>query len=230
MRLDFHFDTEQDDAQLIKDVCAVLAGVSVKTDVTGPAESKPVLAAPAQEVPKSEPARQEPEPAHQAETQTAPKEEAEETSVRKVQPYDLSEDELKALPTDVLLDMLNDLGVDASKFPGKNSNKKLRDLILSCSDGVRPQEPSDDDDEGLDKGKVPVAGEAHAPMTYEQAKPLVSPLWRDSEKKKIIQGIMVKHGCVKEEGGVKRPQFAAFEAMGKDYRAMVEEIINYKYE
>lgn len=223
MRLDFHFDTEQDDAQLIKDVCAVLAGVPVKTDVTGPAESKPVLAAPVRDVPKSEPARQ-------VESQTAPKEEAEETSVRKVQPYDLSEDELKALPTDVLLDMLKDLGVDPDKFSGKNTNKKLRDLILSCSDGVRPQEPSDDDDEGLDEGKVPVAGEAHAPMTYEQAKPLVSPLWRDSEKKKIIQGIMVKHGCVKEEGGVKRPQFAAFEAIGKDYRAMVEEIINYKYE
>jgi len=228
MRLDFHFDTEQDDAQLIKDVCAVLAGVSVKTDVTGPAESKPVLAAPAQEVPKSEPARQEPEPARQVESQTAPKEEAKETLTRKVQPYDLSEDELKALPTDVLLDMLKDLGVDPDKFSGKNTNKKLRDLILSCSDGVRPQEPSDDED--LDEAKAPVAGESHAPMTYEQAKPLVTPLWRDPEKKKIIQGIMVKHGCVKDEGGVKHPQFAAFEAIGKDYRAMVEEIINYKYE
>jgi hypothetical protein len=227
MRLDFHFDTEQDDAQLIKDVCAVLAGVSVKTDVIGPAESKSE-SEPARQEP--EPARQEPEPARQVESQTAPKEETKETPTRKVQPYDLSEDELKALPTDVLLDMLKDLGVDPDKFFGKNTNKKLRDLILSCSDGVRPQEPSDDDDEGLDEGKVPVAGEAHAPMTYEQAKPLVSPLWRDFEKKKIIQGIMVKHGCVKEEGGVKRPQFAAFEAIGKDYRAMVEEIINYKYE
>ena len=228
MKLDFHLDSEQDSPELIKEVCAILAGIPVKTDVTGPAESKPVLAAPVQEAPKSEPARQEPEKAPQAETQTAPKEEAKETPTRKVQPYDLSEDELKALPADILLDMLNDLGVDASKFPGKNSNKKLRDLILSCSDGVRPREPSDDED--LGEAKAPVAGESHAPMTYEQAKPLVTPLWRDSEKKKIIQGIMVKHGCVKEEGGVKHPQFAAFEAIGKDYRAMVEEIINYKYE
>lgn len=230
MKLDFHFDTEQDDVQIIKDVCAVLAGVSVKADATGPDERKPLPNVSSLAEPASKHKTPEPEQTPAVEPQVGPAEKVEEAPSRKVQPYDLSEDELKGLPTDVLMDMLKDLGVNPDKFSGKNTNKKLRDLILACSDGVRPQEPEDDTDDEEANAPKAVSSEAHAPMTYEQAKPLVTPLWRDPEKKKIIQGIMVKHGCVKDEGGVKHPQFAAFEAIGKDYRAMVEEIVNYKYE
>ena len=189
MRLDFHFDTEQDDAQLIKDVCAVLAGVSVKTDVTGPAESKPVLAAPVRDVPKSEPARQEPEKAPQVESQTAPKEEAKETPTRKVQPYDLSEDELKALPADILLDMLNDLGVDAR--PSSPVKTRTKSSVTSFSRAVTVfarRNPLTTMTKVSTKVSPGCWRSPHAPMTYEQAKPLVTPLWRDSEKKKIIQG------------------------------------------
>ena len=97
--------------------------------------------------PKEVAAPVEPEQATEVDPQAAHQEKVEESPSRKVQPYDLSEDELKGLPTDVLMDMLKDLGVNPDKFSGKNTNKKLRDLILACSDGVRPKEPEDDDDD-----------------------------------------------------------------------------------
>lgn len=45
--------------------------------------------------------------------------------------YEYSEEELKAMATNDILSIVKDLGIDPDKFEGKNTAKKLRDLILN---------------------------------------------------------------------------------------------------
>lgn len=61
---------------------------------------------------------------------TQVKEEPEEYTVEAV--IGMTEDEMKNVPTPILIEALNSFGIDPTTRPGKNTNAKLRGLLLSA--------------------------------------------------------------------------------------------------
>lgn len=95
-----------------------------------------------------------PEPGKKSETSSrpAPKEKPEET--KKV----YTEDELMEIPSKDLVKILkNDFGINPDDYDGKNTNKKLRDLILDAQENGGASDDAGDDTEEEDtkKGKKP---------------------------------------------------------------------------
>lgn len=65
----------------------------------------------------------------------------------KTEPQSYTEDELMEMDTKELLKMCKSLGIDPDETEGKNTNKKLRKLILAAQENADGGKSADDDDE-----------------------------------------------------------------------------------
>ena len=73
-----------------------------------------------------------------------------ESEVRWQDVFGMTEKQLMALPTSKLLEALTEMGVDPNKTPGKNSNLKLRQLVLdyvSVQSGAEETPPIEEEEE-----------------------------------------------------------------------------------
>ena len=161
--------------------------------------------------------------------QEKPVEKVASTEVTKAQdvvdPEDLSEEDLSQLPTSELLAMLKERGVNAESFPGKNTNKKLRDLFLASVAGTLKASEDDDDLDESPRTTVKSSEIGQKPIGYDEAKAFIRPFYEDTEKRKVIQGMMIEYGASEEkEDGTKKCQLSALKDRGEDYRPLIEAI------
>ena len=79
---------------------------------------------------------------------------------------------MMSLPTSVLLQACKEIGIDPDKSDGKNTNKKVRDLILAWQ--KKPAATAKADEEGEDDNDM---GKTTERMPLSEARPIITPLW-----------------------------------------------------
>jgi pyruvate/2-oxoglutarate dehydrogenase complex dihydrolipoamide acyltransferase (E2) component len=190
----------------------------VKEAVKAPepaAETAPEPEAKAEPVAAPEP---EPEPAAEAETAPEPREVMTEEKILK-----LTEAKMMGMDTAFLTDIAKQVGIDVNATLGRNTNKKVRELILDWQDSIkapaspRPESPSGNTPDG--------------PMDYSEAKNIVSKYFIDvpcsayGTRRKGCQAMMLKFGAFSvNEDGAKIAKFSALRDKGEDYRPLVAAI------
>lgn len=230
MKLDmnFSFDTTvPGDEGVMKKVCDVLSGNAVDT----PSAAKPI-----------EPRVEKPDEKTEPKVEPAKEPEAEKTPAvqqNEIDPMNITESEMMNLDTSVLLSILDTLGIDPNKTSGKNTNKKLRDLILlwqktEGKSAPAPEEPADDDDDDEAEeapAKQEESGqEPEEALGYEEAKLIIQPFFADVPKRAKINELMVQYGaCDELADGTKKPRLSALKDKGESYSALVEAVKNAKY-
>lgn len=230
MKLDmnFSFDTTvPGDEGVMKKVCDVLSGNAVDT----PSAAKPIEPRVGKLEEKTEP---KVEPAKEPEAEKAPA-----VQQNEIDPVSITESEMMNFDTSVLLSILDTLGIDPSKTSGKNTNKKLRDLILlwqktEGKSAPASEEPADDDDDDEAEeapAKQEVSGqEPEEALGYEEAKLIIKPFYDDPAKRQKIHTLMIEHGAFEEMGdGTKKQKLSALRDKGESYAALVEAVKNAKY-
>lgn len=145
------------------------------------------------------------------EVQTAAAEEAPEEE-KEIDVMALTEDEMKEMPTSKLIDILvHVFGINPSDHPGKNTNAKLRSLILSAREGeekeeekqteaVKPvEEPEEATESDLDP-EVPVTID----MLRTKARELI-----EQKKREVVADAFKSCGC-SNFGGLKESDYNKF--------------------
>lgn len=120
----------------------------------------------------------------------------------------MTEDEMKSVPTTVLVEALNSFGIDPTTRPGKNTNAKLRGLLLSAiaeadnesaaeetnnAEEIKPQEdPEVPTVEAQDESTV--AEEAPEEVTIDMLRDIARSLIA-ANKRKVIAEAFEACGC-----------------------------------
>lgn len=160
----------------------------------------------------------EPEPAAEAEPAPEPREVMTEEKILK-----LTEAKMMGMDTAFLTEIAKQVGIDVNATLGRNTNKKVRELILDWQDSIkapaspRPESPSGNTPDG--------------PMDYSEAKNIVSKYFIDvpcsayGTRRKGCQAMMLKFGAFSvNEDGAKIAKFSALKDKGEDYRPLVAAI------
>lgn len=130
------------------------------------------------------------------------KEEPEEYTVEAV--ISMTEEEMKSVPTPILIEALETFGIDPTTRPGKNTNAKLRGLLLSAiaeaekegeadekaeetekAEGIKPQEEPEEPEEN-----APEEEEITIDMLRNVARGLIA-----ANKRKVIAEAFEACGC-----------------------------------
>lgn len=130
---------------------------------------------------------------------TQVKEEPEEYTVEAV--ISMTEDEMKNVPTPILIEALDSFGIDPTTRPGKNTNAKLRGLLISAiaeaekeeeaaeetekAEAIKPQEEPESPEE-----KAPEEEEITIDMLRNVARGLIA-----ANKRKVIAEAFEACGC-----------------------------------
>ena len=135
----------------------------------------------------------------------------------------LTEAKMMGMDTAFLTDIAKQVGIDVNATLGRNTNKKVRELILDWQDSIkapaspRPESPSGETPDG--------------PMDYSEAKNIVSKYFIDvpcsayGTRRKGCQAMMLKFGAFSvNEDGAKIAKFSALRDKGEDYRPLVAAI------
>lgn len=118
----------------------------------------------------------------------------------------MTEEEMKSVPTTVLVEALNSFGIDPTTRPGKNTNAKLRGLLLSAiaeadnesaaaeetnnAEEIKPQE----DPEVPAPDESTVAEEAPEEVTIDMLRDIARSLIA-ANKRKVIAAAFEACGC-----------------------------------
>lgn len=118
----------------------------------------------------------------------------------------MTEDEMKNVPTPILIEALETLGIDPTTRPGKNTNAKLRGLLISAideaayeavaaeetnnADEIKPQE----DPEVPAPDESTVAEEAPEEVTIDMLRDIARSLIA-ANKRKVIAAAFEACGC-----------------------------------
>ena len=222
----FSFDSSVEaDMDVMKGICAVLAGVSA-TDVAADAKDVKAILVPDKVVADlKEKIVEAVKTEETAKTQT---EEAAPATEPVIDPLTSTEEDMMKASSDTLLKILKGLKIDPNKTEGKNTNKKLRDLILEWrkTQASGPASTDDEDDE------APASTEdAIEMMSYEEAKPLIEPFYSDIKKRPAVQELMKKFGAKRTNAdGSEACSLGALRDKNEDYRPLVEAIKSHKYD
>lgn len=138
---------------------------------------------------------------------TQVKEEPEEYTVESV--ISMTEEEMKSVPTSVLVEALNSFGIDPTARPGKNTNAKLRGLLLSAIteaekedeatekaeetekvEDIKPQEEPESPEEDAPEEDAPEEEEITIDMLRNVARSLIA-----ANKRKVIAEAFEACGC-----------------------------------
>ena len=136
---------------------------------------------------------------------TQVKEEPEEYTVESV--ISMTEEEMKNVPTPILIEALNSFGIDPTARPGKNTNAKLRGLLLSAiteadnesaaeetnnAEEIKPQEAPEENapEENAPEEDAPVDEEITIDMLRNVARGLIA-----ANKRKVIAEAFEACGC-----------------------------------
>lgn len=134
---------------------------------------------------------------------TQVKEEPEEYTVESV--ISMTEEEMKSVPTTVLVEALNSFGIDPTTRPGKNTNAKLRGLLISAiaeadnelaaeetnsAEEIKPQE----DPEVPSPDESTAAEEAPEEVTIDMLRNVARELIA-ANKRKVIAEAFEACGC-----------------------------------
>lgn len=135
----------------------------------------------------------------------------------------LTEAKMMGMDTGFLTEIAKQVGIDVNATLGRNTNKKVRELILDWQDSIkapaspRPESPSGNTPDG--------------PMDYSEAKNIVSKYFIDvpcsayGTRRKGCQAMMLKFGAFSvNEDGAKIAKFSALRDKGEDYRPLVAAI------
>lgn len=233
MKLDmnFSFDTSvPNDGDVMKQVCAVLSGAPVKTVVADATEKKTVVI-PDKVVEAVKEKVVEAVKENIAEETAAPTEAVEEAAPVEpvIDPMTSTEAEMMTASSDTLLKILKGLKIDPNATEGKNTNAKLRRLIL---DWRKAHAASSDDKEEEAPAATTAAGVTTAKkMTYLEAKHELEPYFVGTVCKthgtwrKGCQAMMVEYGaCIENEDGTKTPRLSALGDGEGDYAPLVNAI------
>lgn len=136
---------------------------------------------------------------------TQVKEEPEEYTVEAV--ISMTEEEMKSVPTPILIEALETFGIDPTTRPGKNTNAKLRGLLLSAiaeaekegeadekaeetekAEGIKPQEEPEEPEEPEEN--APEEEEITIDMLRNVARGLIA-----ANKRKVIAEAFEACGC-----------------------------------
>lgn len=99
---------------------------------------------------------------------------------------EMSEKELAAMPTDKLVKILTEVyNVDPSEYPGKNTNAKLRRLLMSASKGEL-EVPTQETEQVVEETKAEPAKEQVAETAEDGEMPFDKELAEDPEPKEEI--------------------------------------------
>lgn len=134
---------------------------------------------------------------------TQVKEEPEEYTVEAV--ISMTEDEMKNVSTPILIEALETFGIDPTSRPGKNTNAKLRGLLLSAiaeaekeeaveeaekAEDIKPQEEPESPEETAPEEKAPEEEEITIDMLRNVARGLIA-----ANKRKVIAEAFEACGC-----------------------------------
>lgn len=146
---------------------------------------------------------------------TQAKEEPEEYTVESV--ISMTEEEMKSVPTAILVEALNSFGIDPTTRPGKNTNAKLRGLLLSAIaeaekedeaaekvEDIKPQE----DPEVPAPDESTVAEEAPEEVTIDVLRNVARGLIA-ANKRKVIAEAFEACGCA-NFSTLKKQDYAKF--------------------
>lgn len=127
----------------------------------------------------------------------------------------MTEEEMKSVPTTVLVEALNSFGIDPTTRPGKNTNAKLRGLLISAiaeaekedeaaeetekAEDIKPQEEPETPEE-----KAPVDEEITIDMLRNVARELIA-----ANKRKVIAEAFEACGCA-NFSTLKKQDYAKF--------------------
>jgi hypothetical protein len=228
MKLDmnFSFDTSvPNDGEVMQKVCAVLSGAPVETVFADTTEKKVVIV-PDEIVGTLQEKVEEAVKENIAEEAAANPEPEEQATEVVIDPMTSSEDDMMKVSTDLLLKILKGLKIDPNATEGKNTNAKLRRLILDWrkTQTSAPATTEDDDDE---QDEAPAATTAKK-MTYDEAKIELGPYFVNTKCSKYgtwragCQEFMKQHGACVEVDGVKTPKLSALG--DADYTPLVNAI------
>jgi hypothetical protein len=126
---------------------------------------------------------------------TQVKEEPEEYTVEAV--ISMTEEEMKSVPTPILIEALETFGIDPTTRPGKNTNAKLRGLLLSAiaeaekegeadekAEDIKPQEEPESPEEEEEEEEITID------MLRNVARKLIA-----ANKRKVIAEAFEACGC-----------------------------------
>ena len=138
---------------------------------------------------------------------TQVKEEPEEYTIEAV--ISMTEEEMKNVSTPVLIEALNSFGIDPTTRPGKNTNAKLRGLLLSAIaeaekedeaagkaeetekvEDIKPQEEPESPEESTPEENTPEEEEITIDMLRNVARGLIA-----ANKRKVIAEAFEACGC-----------------------------------
>lgn len=130
-------------------------------------------------------------------------EEPEEYTVEAV--VSMTEDEMKNVPTPILIEALETFGIDPTTRPGKNTNAKLRGLLISAIaeaekeeaveetekvEDIKPQEEPESPEENAPEENAPEEEEITIDMLRNVARGLIA-----ANKRKVIAEAFEACGC-----------------------------------
>jgi len=228
--MEFNFDTEvQGDTEVMQKVCAVLAGADAKTVTTDVTEKKVVVEVPDKVVEKLVEKIKEETAAPAVVTGEEP-----EATYKILDPLTATDEEMSKMKTDDLLEWCDQIDIDPKKTAGVNTNKKIRTLILEWQkkQGAAPTPASteEEDDEDEAPAATPAKDTVLEPMGLVEARLAIEPFYKTTEKKEIVQKLMIEHGAKKENAaGQTVCSLGVLDAEGKDYRPLVNAVVNYPY-
>ncbi len=238
MKLDmnFSFDTSvPNDGDVMKQVCAVLSGAPVKTVVADATERKVVVVP--EEVVKDLKEKVVEAVKENIAEEAAPstEEQANEPAAIEpaIDPMTSTEAEMMTASSDTLLKILKGLKIDPNATEGKNTNAKLRRLILDWrkTQTAAPEasEEADDQQEEAPAVTSALAATTAKKMTYDEAKVELGPYFVNTKCAKYgtwragCQEFMKQHGaCIVNEDGTKTPKLSALG--DADYTPLVNAI------
>lgn len=138
---------------------------------------------------------------------TQVKEEPEECTIEAV--IGMTEDEMKNVSTPILIEALNSFGIDPTARPGKNTNAKLRGLLISAIaeaekedeaaekaeetekvEDIKPQEEPESPEEDAPEEDAPEEEEITIDMLRNVARGLIA-----ANKRKVIAAAFEACGC-----------------------------------
>ena len=221
LEMNFKFDTSTPgDESVMKNVCAVLVKAEAKTEVTKEKVVEEVNN-PKEKIAESAKAEAAAPLVEEPKTVDKPKEEPAATEEDdEFDPATATDAQMMSLPTSVLLQACKEIGIDPDKSDGKNTNKKVRDLILAWQ--KKPAATAKADEEGEDDNDM---GKTTERMPLSEARPIITPLWEDLALRPIIRKIMIAHGASKLNAANETvSSLGVLEEKGVDYRPMVDAI------
>lgn len=233
--MNFSFDTSvPNDGDVMKQVCAVLSGAPAETVVADATEKK-VVVIPDKVVEAVKEKVVEAVKENIAEETAASAEAVEEAGdvqgLPGIDPMTSPESDMMQASSDTLLKILKGLKIDPNATEGKNTNAKLRRLILDWrkTQTATPEAAEDDDeqDEAPAATSSPTAHTAKM-MTYDEAKIELGPYFVNTKCPKYgtwragCQEFMKQHGACTETDGVKTPKLSALG--DADYTPLVNAI------